>query len=399
MDATGKIKLCIAGPIWTKDLILKANNYPKGSYGAPFLSTLVKELIKNKNFELSAVTLSSDIKKIKVVKLNNLTLIFCPLRKYSLRFNGLKLGRALDFFREEIIFLKKSYEIINPDIILSNWAYEYSYAAYKSKYKYILFNHDIPHKVLMSMPNLYRLIRFFLAIKLIKKSKNIIVPSAYAKKETKKYTKLPIAIIPLPISIKKTNKIKIPKKVFKIIMVNNGFNKRKNIETAIIAFSLLIKKYPQTKLSLFGNEMGINEKCYLWAKENNYLNKNIIFNGSINFSTLNKEYSKNHIFLSTAIEETFGAVFVEASSKGLPIIAGKNSGSTRKLLNKYAYLIDITKVHKVSYALERLIKDKNFWLKKSFQSKQLSEKFKINNIIKLYNSYFMKILKNGKFQK
>jgi glycosyltransferase involved in cell wall biosynthesis len=397
MDATGKIKLCIAGPIWTKDLILKANNFPNGSYGAPFLSTLIKELIKNKNYELSAVTLSSDIKKIKVIKTNNLTLIFCPQRKHGLRFNGLKLGRAIDFFREEINYLIKAYEIINPDIILSNWAYEYSNAAYKSKYKYILFNHDIPHKVLMSMSNLYRLIRFFLAIKLIKKSKNIIVPSEYAKKETKKYTKSPITIIPLPILIKKINKIKTPKKVSKIIMVNNGFNKHKNIETALMAFSLLINKYPYVKLSLFGDEMGIGEKCYLWAKKNNYLNKNLIFNGSVDFSILNKEYSKNHIFLSTAVEETFGAVFVEASSKGLPIIAGKNSGSTSKLLKTHAYLIDITKVKKILFALERLIKDQKFWIKKSFHSSQLSKKFKKKNIIKSYNNYIIKILKNGKF--
>lgn len=392
MDATGKIKLCIAGPIWTKDLILKANNFPKGSYGAPYLSELVKEFAKNKKYNVSVVTLSNDINKIKFIKYKNINIIYCPLRKHSIRFNGIKLGRSLDFFYHEVKNLIKAYKKINPDIILSNWAYEYSYASYKSNYKFITVNHDIPFIVLKYIPNFYRLVRFLLALIVLKNSKYIITPSEYAKEETKKYTKSKVKVIENIVGkkIKKKNINKV-KKISKILMINNGFTKRKNVKIAISSFMKLKKDYPKISLHLYGNQMEKNGKCFNWVmkKYNNY--KGIFFYGAINSNKLIKKIRNYDIFLSTSKEETFGVTLVESISAGVPTIAGNNSGAPKFILGSCAQLVDINEIDQIIHAIKKYIDNLSYWKKMAFKSINHSKKFQTSNVFKKYEIFIQKI--------
>ena len=319
--------------------------------------------------------MSSDIKKTKIFKIKNITIIYCPLRKHSFRFNGKYLGRAVDFFYHEIKFIKKAYEIIGPDLILSNWSYEYSYAAYKSKFKYIMVNHDIPHFVLKYIPNLYRFIRFFMSVIVLKNSKNIITPSIYAKIQTQKYTSSKIRVIGNPVSNKiKTKKINKIKTISKILMINNGFNKRKNVKIAILSFLKLKEDYPNISLHIYGNQMQTNGECYNWIKKNHFKMKDIFLNGSINSNILMKKIHKYDIYLSTSLEETFGTTFVESLRAGVPIIAGKNSGSPKYVIQNCAQLIDVTDINKIIKSIKKYLDNIPYWKKISLRSRIFSKK-------------------------
>ena len=365
-----KIKICILGPISLQDLIKKKKknrlNKSLGASGAPFLSNISRSISKNNNFDVSVVTLSDNLKKsIKVKKIGRMKAYFCPRRLHSIRFNGWEVGKLFDLFNKEINYILKAINIIKPDIILANWPYEFTYAAHKSKIKYIVVNHDVPHKVFYYIPTLYRLVRFIMAKNILKKVKNIITPSLYLKKETQKYSNGNIKVIFNPIDesfFLKKKTIKKNQKEKKILMISNDFGKRKNIKKAIIAFTHLIKKKLPYKLYLYGSEMGKDKACYNWAIKEKIDLKNIYFMGYIDNSKLANIYKKSDIYLSTSLEETFGVTYAEAMASGLPIVAGKNSGATKEVIKNCGILTDVSSVKSICKSIIKY-NDKKFYNK------------------------------------
>ena len=397
-----KIKICILGPIFLQDLIKnkkqKSFNKNLGASGAPFLANISKSISKNNNFDVSVVSLSNNLKKsIKVKKIDRIKAYFCPLRLHSIRFNGWEVGKLFDLFNKEINYILKAIKIIKPDIILANWPYEYAYAAHKSKIKYILVNHDVPHKVFYYIPTLYRFVRFIMAKNILKKVKNIITPSMYLKNETQKYSNASIKVIFNPIdesffikkrTIKKNNKIK------KIIMISNGFGERKNIKKAIIAFAHLIKKKLPYKLYLYGGGMGKNSACYNWAIKEKINLKNIFFMGYIDNNKLANIYKKSDIYLSTSLEETFGVTYGEAMASGVPIIASKNSGATKEVIKNSGILTDATSVKSISKSIMKYNDKKIYNQKRLLGIKRANKYFHLNVVTKNYVDHIKYILNN-----
>jgi glycosyltransferase involved in cell wall biosynthesis len=387
-----KIKICILGPILFHDLIKKKKknrlNKSLGASGAPFLANLSRSISKSKNLDVSVVSLSNKlIKSIKVKKIDKIKAYFCPERAHHIRFNGWAVGKIFDLFNKEINYILKAIDIIKPDIILANWPYEYAFAAHKSNIKYILVNHDVPHKVFYYIPTLYRFVRFIMAKNILKKVRNIITPSMYLKKETQKYSNGNIKVIYNPTDesfFLKKNTIKKSNKIKKILMINNGFSKRKNIKKAIIAFTYLIKNKLSHKLYLYGNEMGINEACYSWAIKEKIDLKNIYFMGHIDNSKLASIYKKTDIYLSTSLEETFGVTYSEAMAAGLPIIAGKNSGATKEVIKNCGILTNVKSSKSIINSISKYDNKKIYNQKRILGLKRANKYFNLNIITKNY---------------
>jgi glycosyltransferase involved in cell wall biosynthesis len=387
-----KIKICILGPILFHDLIKKKKknrlNKSLGASGAPFLANLSRSISKSKNLDVTVVSLSNKlIKSIKVKKIDKIKAYFCPERAHHIRFNGWAVGKIFDLFNKEINYILVAINIIKPDIILANWPYEYAFAAHKSNIKYIIVNHDVPHKVFYYIPTLYRFVRFIMAKYILKKVKNIITPSMYLKKETQKYSNANIKVIfnPTNESFFKKKKIVIKNnKIKKILMINNGFGERKNIKKAIIAFTYLIKNKLSHKLYLYGSEMAKNEACYKWAIKEKIDLKNIYFMGYIDNSKLANIFKKSDIFLSTSLEETFGVTYSEAMAAGLPVIAGNKSGASKEVIKNCGILTDVSSVKSICKSIIKY-NDKKFYNKKRIMGiKRANKHFNLNIITKNY---------------
>ena len=387
-----KIKVCIMGPVLLQDLLSdrKQNNFNKslGASGAPWLANLSRSISKSKNLDISIVSLSNKaIKSIKVKKINKIKAYFCPERAHHIRFNGWAVGKIFDFFNKEINYILKAIDIIKPDIILANWPYEYAYAAHKSKIKYIVVNHDVPHKVFYYIPTLYRFVRFIMAKNILKKVRNIITPSMYLKKETQKYSNGNIKVIYNPTNesfFLKKNTIKKNNKIKKILMINNGFNERKNIKKALIAFTYLIKKKLPYKLYLYGSGMAKNEACYNWAIKEKIDLRNIYFMGYIDNSKLGNIFKKSDIFLSTSLEETFGLTYSEAMAAGLPVIAGNKSGASKEVIKNCGILTDVSSVKSIYKSITKYNNKKIYNKKRIMGIKRANKNFNLNIITKKY---------------
>ena len=298
------------------------------------------------------------------------------------------------FFYREIRFIRQAITQDNPDIINAHWIYEYALAAITSKKKYILTNHDIPHVVLKYLPNLYRLVRFIMGCITLRIAKNITTLSKYAKLQTKKYTNRPISVIPNALGKDLLNsKIKNKKinKKLKIVMANNGIDRRKNLKIALKAFNKFNKSFPHSTLTLFGRHgMGQGGVVHKWAKKNN-LDKNVYFHGFI--ENLMKVLHKYDVLLHPSLEETFGMIYFEAMIKGVPIVAGKNSGATAEIIKYNGLLVDVNDIEQIVNGLKKYIQNPTLW-KKIRKSSYTHAKLKYNykTIAKKYLYHYKKIL-------
>ena len=248
------------GPILSSDLSTLINEkdlkkIPVG-HGVSHLSNLALSLVEL-GYMVSIITLSPDIDndKIFIYKNKKIKIIFCPLRKSIFRLRGV-------LFRKEVNFLTEALNKEKSNVIHSNWIYEYALAAWNSKRKYILTSHDIPHKIFKYQKTILRLTRLIMGFISLRRSKILTTPSQYAKFETQKLTNSKITVIPNTALDNTLFKKKLVKrdmsKDIKIIMINNGFNKFKNVEAGLYAFKQFNLKYPTSSLHLFGSQMKKN---------------------------------------------------------------------------------------------------------------------------------------------
>jgi len=121
------------------------------------------------------------------------------------------------------------------------------------------------------------------------------------------------------------NRINIANKFCDIRLIYVGDSRKiKNIPIIINAVVWLNKKGTKTTLTLIGSiEKATNSLRNLIKKHNNF----IIYKGKISSKKdLMAEYRNANIFIMASFTETFGLVYLEALSQGLPVIYSKNTG-------------------------------------------------------------------------
>ncbi len=109
---------------------------------------------------------------------------------------------------------------------------------------------------------------------------------------------------------------------YRILYVGR-IKKRKKLHVLIQAINKL-NKLSDKKFIL--EVVGQGEGSY-WKKIKRLRNGNIFFHGRIeNFEKLADVYKRCHVFAMPSVKETFGLVYIEALSQGLPIICCQNEG-------------------------------------------------------------------------
>jgi len=113
------------------------------------------------------------------------------------------------------------------------------------------------------------------------------------------------------------------KNPYKILYVGR-FDKNKNTIKLISAIKELKKEYPNLEVELVGKDGANEEKVLSLSKSHNGF---ITYNGpKYDKNELKKVFLSNHIFAMPSHSETFGLVYLEALSQGLPILCSKNQG-------------------------------------------------------------------------
>lgn len=108
------------------------------------------------------------------------------------------------------------------------------------------------------------------------------------------------------------------------ILYIGRFDKNKNVEALVKAILELKESYPQIKLNMVGGGDSEHDLMMVYCKNHpgviNYLGK--IYDKNL----LSAVIRNNHIFAMVSHSETFGLVFLEALSQGLPILYTEGQG-------------------------------------------------------------------------
>ncbi|NTV31412.1 glycosyltransferase [candidate division WWE3 bacterium] len=110
-----------------------------------------------------------------------------------------------------------------------------------------------------------------------------------------------------------------------IIITTGNLIKRKAVEKLIWLVSQLVNINKPVKLMIVGDGPERNNLVKLVNQLG--LCEKVIFVGHVSNDKIHEYYSKAHIFMSLSISESWGQMYLEALSSGLPIITVDNGGS------------------------------------------------------------------------
>jgi glycosyltransferase involved in cell wall biosynthesis len=377
------------------------NNLPCGYAGAPFIGTIIAELL-NQNHQVTAITTSRVINNdytVKKFSAGNFTWFVIPQRPHCLRVSSGKIGYILDFFSAEQNLMVNCIRDISPDVVHAHWSYEFAGAAIKSKLPCLITVHDNAFKVLRFFKNLYRFGRLLMSERNLKQVRFASTVSPYMLSYTKKRCES-VRVIPNPVVISaniseikaavliKSQSLKAPK----LIMINNGWDERKNGTCALLAFKLVQKEFPDATLQLFGGGSEVNGLAHKEALKLGLTN--VTYCGVVPHNKLMAELKKAHVLIHPALEESFGVVLIEAMSYGVPVVGGTNSGAVPWVINDERLLVDVTKPDKIAYKLLDLLEASLRYQQISTQAySNVLTRFSSESVVEAYMTYYDEIVK------
>lgn len=378
------------------------DDLPVGYIGAPFIGAIIQELL-NKKHEVIAITTDSDLNiETKEFGYKNFRWVVVPQRKRSFRSNDGKRGFMLDFFSKEIKGLTQVVNNYSPDIIHAHWSYEFAAVSNMIDIPALVTIHDNPYIVLKYFKNAYRFGRLLMSEQVLRKVKYASTVSPYMLKYVKKKC-AHVRVIPNPIDIKfdlVQIEIFVQRRIStmgspKILMVNSGWDSRKNGKTALIAFQQFLQSYPNAKLHLIGGGCELNGLANIQA--NSLGINNIEYHGIITNDDIFRELENTHLFIHPALEESFGVVLIEAMSMGVPVIGGQASGAVPWVINDPRLLVDVKNSLDIKNKMIEILGDKEEYIKTSLSCyHRVKDRFSAPNITEEYLVYYNEIIEGYK---
>jgi len=359
------MKIGIAGPIGTESIAgfvaEDPARLPHGYGGAPLVSTLIGELLA-RGHTVAAFTTSSDLPISPYAEVvaqgDRFRIHYCPVRPQAFRPKFGKPGRAVDGFRIERDALRQAMLSEGLDLIHAHWAYEFALAAIASGLPHVITCHDVPRAVLRYMPNGYRLVRYFMARRVMATACTLTAVSPYLRDAIAGSTRVPITVIPnpLPPEVMKhapSRRMVDPLRP-RLAMVLNGWGPLKNPQPALIAFSLLRRRLPDAELSLFGIDFEPGGRAQRWADARGVA-AGVTFIGNLPYSQLLQALSQEDALVHPSLEETFGMSVAEAMALGVPVIGGSRSGAVPWVIGGGGLLADVTSPQAICEAMLGLL--------------------------------------------
>lgn len=314
---------------------------------------------------------------------------YTPATKQFFLPNGFKGNREN---REYILNLISKYNI-NIIINQTDFGMLFSRSYIPKKIKIISVIHNSYKAMLMAKPNLYRKLRYKLAMsyfltKVALMSDKIIVFSEKFISEYKYFSKLPIrnkfAIIP---NFNTYSEVYDYNKKEKIVLyVGRLFNEHKRVDRLLNIWKKIENKDEEWELNIIGDGED-KEKLYNLSKSLNL--KRVNFLGATNPE---EYYKRASIFCMTSSYESFGMVLTEAMQFGVVPILFNSYATASEIVNNNndGFLITPFDIDEYSLKLYELMNNKQLRNRMSDNAKSSVKKFSIDNIgnlwIKLLNS-------------
>ena len=362
-------------------------------------SNLVTKLAQ-KNVEqiVFIPTATEKLKKIKPLK--NVEFIF------SSKINKFERISYFGKVNKMVQNIKDSIDLNNVDIVHAHFLFSNGGAAYRLKkeknIEYIVAVRNTDVNIFLKYG--LHLRRF--GVEILKEAKNIVflsesykaqVLDKYVPKSLRAELEKKIEIIPNGIDAEWLENMNYKKKYLykkqeiKLIFVGE-IKKNKNLHNLIDAVQILTKRGYNVALTVIGEGSGKYEEKV--KKKVCIENGKITFKGYISDKkSLIENYRNSDIFVMPSFKETFGLVYIEALTQGLPVIYSEGQGihgyheegEIGFSVNPYNSIDIATKIEKVIENYE-VISSKTLEAAKRFNWTDISEIYKNLYIEKLGGS-------------
>lgn len=285
------------------------------------------------------------------------------------------------------------YDIVHAHLLFTN-----GYLAYKIKKE-----RGIPYVVAIRNTDVNTFFKYMihlrpLGIKIMKNADKIIFLSkAYYEQMIEKY--IPKSFVEqfiaksviIPNGIDKfwldniySKNASIEKSKVKLVYAGR-IDKNKNIGSTINAMSLLTNKGVDTFLDVVGKVEDESEYKKLLN------DKRIIYHSPMKKEQLIELYRRNDIFVMPSFHETFGLVYAEAMSQGLPVIYTKGEGFDGQFEDgTVGYSVNPNEPEQIANAIEKICQK---YASISSNCNQLVERFNWESISEQYENIYSAIIK------
>jgi len=327
-------------------------------------------------------TIRLDVYKTKLFVYLNKLVLFLNLKSYIL--NLVRIGPIF----KPLTFVKALLKVkqFKPDIIIAG-----PFPTTIGLYAYILSK--IFKTKLVTLPCFHPQDPAFqnqILLNILKKTDLIWTLSSYEQNYLKNKLKIDknnFFVSPPGINLKPLKIIPQKPNTFNILFLGN-MAAHKRIELLIRAFAQINQKYPNTSLTIAGQKTLYYPQI---KKEINTLSSqtksNIkIFAKKYGSIQLKKFLDQSHLLVNPSIHESFGIVFMEALSRGVPII-GSNIPNVSDLINSSQAGLVFKKdnLDDLSKKITSLISNQNLYKQFSQNGLKFSQAFSWPKIIKKLN--------------
>ena len=263
--------------------------------------------------------------------------------------------RSKDLFKTERSFIEEKLRLWQPDVVSAHWTYEYALGSLDSRIPSSITVRDWSPTILRHSRDAYRTVRLGMQALTFARGRNFVAASPYMAKKVHRVTRRPVTVLPNALGPEWFEDPPEPPQTPRIIAINNGFGRRKNVQRLLAAWPDVLRRYPKAELVLVGAGYGPDDAAHSWARKRR-LSGGVSFLGPVERSLLPELLRSATAFAHPALEESFGMVVLEAMALGVPVLGGRRSGAVPWLLaDDSGIIVDVRRPRAVSDGLLRLL--------------------------------------------
>lgn len=264
-------------------------------------------------------------------------------------------SRGMDFFAAERAFIAGRLRQFRPDVVSAHWTYEYALGALDSGSRVLITVRDWAPTILRHEPDAYRMVRLIMQFMTFARGHEFAAVSPYMAAKVERFTRRPCGVLPNALgSSWFDHRVETPASPM-VLAANNGFGRRKNVQSLLRAWPLVLEREPRAELLLVGSGYGREGTAYRWAKRRELV-ESVRFLGSQPRDQLPALLRSSSVFVHPALEESFGMVVLEAMAMGIPVLGGQASGAIPWLLADGAgVLVDVRRPRDIADGIVRLL--------------------------------------------
>jgi glycosyltransferase involved in cell wall biosynthesis len=344
----GHVLLC--GPAEPAQVLDCADKHEllTGLGGVPV--NLLARALASRGWQVTVVSTSPEVAEPWRHREANIEVVLVPLRLRARE-------HALDLFKLERRALTDEIRRQRPDMVHAHWTYEFALAALASGVPTLVTAHDAPFTILRHVRDPYRVARLAMAVWVRAKRPPLTAVSPYLAKQWRREMgwRRDIAVIPNigPFGPHDVMRDKPPGQ--RVVTVADG-GRLKNVRTALEAWPIVLRSFPDAELHLIGPGLGQSEDLALWAEQRLRLQR-VFWHGQVDRTRVKAMMKSATVLLHPSLEESQPMILLEAMALGVATVGGAASGGVPWTIGDAGVLTDVRSPAEIAKTVVDLVGD------------------------------------------